>query len=213
MANTGDKKQAPSSAQASSGASKKKKTNATSKKKTPSPKSRPRKRTATETTPIREKRTKKKKGRPSSADGEHVSTPSSVASNIKFLSASKQNKLKKMKKKENKLTETEQTEMEAIATIDANSMVVGLDVRRDMWPFTADVDCVEGQDEIFILRNQANHNSVGPSAANEITNNFLDNPINANLTGKVYPRNMGDDMKCLLTWNEKVNASKTFYIL
>ena len=118
-----------------------------------------------------------------------------------------------MKKKENKLTETEETEMKAIATIEANSIVVGLDVRRDMWPFTADVDCGEGQDEIFILRNQANHNSVGPSAANEITNNFLGNPINANLTGKVYPRNMGYDMKCLLTWNEKVNASKTFYIL
>ena len=56
-----------------------------------------------------------------------------------------------------------------------------------------------------------NHNSVGPSIANEITNNILGNPINANLTGKTYQRDMGGDMHCLLTWNKKVNAcSKIF---
>ena len=118
-----------------------------------------------------------------------------------------------MKKKENKLTEVKGIEMRAIATIDANSSYVHIKVGNDMWAFASDVECTDGQDEITFLRNQANHNSVGPSTANEITNNFLGNPINANLTGKVYGQNMGGDMQCLLTWNKKVNALKTFYIL
>ena len=51
-----------------------------------------------------------------------------------------------------------------------------------------------------------NHNTVGPAIANEITNNFLNNPINADLSGKMHLRNMGGDMNCLLAWNDKVNA-------
>ena len=119
-----------------------------------------------------------------------------------------------MKRTKNNLTEIEENETNAISTIDANLSHGSIPVRNGMWAFCCDCYCEEGQDEIVIMRNQVNHNSVSPSIANRITNNILGNPINANLTGKTYQRDMGGDIHCLLTWNKKVNAcSKKFYIL
>lgn len=110
-----------------------------------------------------------------------------------------------MKKQENKLTEVEAIEKKAIATINVNSSCVTIEVKNDMWAFASDCKCMDDDEEIFVMRNQVNHNSVGPAIANEITNNFLNNPINADLTGKVHKPDMGGDMYCLLTWNKKVN--------
>ena len=59
-----------------------------------------------------------------------------------------------------------------------------------------------------------NHNSITSYLANEITNNFLSNPIGADLSGKVHAKNMGTDMSCFLTYNDKVSNNamvKQFY--
>ena len=73
-----------------------------------------------------------------------------------------------------------------------------------MWPYASECSLSDDEEEIFFYRNQVNHNAVGPAIANEITNNFLNNPINADLSGKMHFRNMGGDMNCLLAWNDKV---------
>ena len=64
------------------------------------------------------------------------------------------------------------------------------------------------------MRNQVNHNSVSQNLANEITNNFLGNPITADLSGKTDAKDMEHDIECLLAWNNKVNSFENyFYIL
>ena len=153
---------------------------------------------------------KQNKGSPSSG-GNNASTPSSVASNVKWLTPEKQKKLKGVKKQENKLTEVEEIETTALATIQANSTATSLKVHNSMWPFASECELADDEEEIFFYRNQVNHNAIGPAIANEITNNFLNNPINADLTGKVHTRNMGGDMNCLLAWNKKVNACSEIF--
>ena len=64
------------------------------------------------------------------------------------------------------------------------------------------------------MRNQVNHNHVSQNLVNEITNNFFGNPITADLSDKIHGQDMGRDMECLLTWNDKVNSFENyFYIL
>ena len=116
-----------------------------------------------------------------------------------------------MKKKKNKLTEVEEIETTALAIINDNSTSTPLDVHRSVWAFTSECECTGDEEEIFFQRCQVNHNSVGPAIANEITNNFLNNPINADLTGELYERTMGVDMYCLFTWNEKVNVCSEIF--
>ena len=124
---------------------------------------------------------------------------------LNFLTPEKCKTLKGVKKQENKLTEVEEIETTALATIEANSTATSLEVNNSMWPYVSECSLSDDEEEIFFYRNQVNHNAVGPAIANEITNNFLNNPINADLSGKMHPRNMGGDMNCLLAWNDKVN--------
>ena len=115
---------------------------------------------------------------------------------------------------EQKLTEVEEIETKALAIINSNTKSTRLDVHRSMWAFAAECECTGDEEEIFFQRCQVNHNCVAPPIANEITNNFLGNPINADQTGKVYECSMGGDMHCLFTCNEEVNVcSEIFYIL
>ena len=56
--------------------------------------------------------------------------------------------------------------------------------------------------------------TLGKVEANEITNNFLGNPITADLTGKTHDKDMGHDIECLLVYKDKVNSFENyFYIL
>ena len=158
----------------------------------------------------REEKEKAEKGSPSPGD-KNSSTPSSVALNVRFLTPERHNKLKNVKKHENKLTEIEEIETKAMATINHNLSCVIIQVSNDMWTFASDCECADDEEEIFFMRNQVNHNSVGPAIANEITNNFLNNPINADLTGRVYNRDMGGDVNCLLSRNKKVRACSEIF--
>ena len=51
-----------------------------------------------------------------------------------------------------------------------------------------------------------NHNTVSTSLSNEIRDNFLGNPIGADLNGKINDLNMGADMKCILAYNTMVSV-------
>ena len=85
-----------------------------------------------------------------------------------------------------------------------------------MWAFLSNCHIEKDEDEctIIFMRNQVNHNHVSQNLANEIINNFLGNPIMADLTGKTHDQDMGRDIECLLTWNNKVNSFENyFYIL
>ena len=44
----------------------------------------------------------------------------------------------------------------------------------------------------------------------EVTNNMLNNAINADLTGKYHQPSMGTDMEMILTYNKEVCASYLF---
>ena len=84
---------------------------------------------------------------------------------------------------------------------------VPLRVGNSMWPFVSELTLVkEGETtRIHLMRNEVNHNTISPSLSNEITNNFLGNPIGANRGNKIHDRTMGTDMKCILTYNAKVS--------
>ena len=109
---------------------------------------------------------------------------------------------------ENKLTENERIETVALEIISKHSSQIEVNVNNSMWPFVSECNITELKDEeaITFTRNQVNHNHVNPNLANEITNNFLGNPINADLSGKTHKKSMGNDMKCLLTCNQLVNS-------
>ncbi len=79
-------------------------------------------------------------------------------------------------------------------------------VCNGMWPFVSDVGLSE-DGKISFYRTQMNHNGISSDLANKITNNFLGNPISADLTDKVYSKDVGSDMVCLLTYNTKVSVN------
>lgn len=110
----------------------------------------------------------------------------------------------------------EQNERDARKKVVDNCKNGKLDVRNSMWPWLSEMMWDEEEKKIKLLRNQVNHNTVSPSLSNEITNNLLGNIAGADLDSKIYDRSMGDDMKCILTYNTKVSRSLLlflFYIL
>ena len=74
-----------------------------------------------------------------------------------------------------------------------------------MWPFVSEVMPSSDGNAVHLMRNEVNHNTISPSLSNEITNNFLGNPIGADRGDKLHDPTMGTDMKCFLTYNEKVS--------
>ena len=86
-------------------------------------------------------------------------------------------------------------EKKAREFIETNSAEMKLEVRNCMFPWVSDVG-LSDNGKIFCYRNQMNHNSITSRLANEITNNFLGNPIGADLSGKVHAKAMGIDMSC-----------------
>ena len=74
-----------------------------------------------------------------------------------------------------------------------------------MWPFVSEVMLSDDGNTVHLIRNEVNHNTISLSLSNEITNNFLGNPIEANRGDKLHDPNMGTDMKCILTYNTKVS--------
>ena len=137
-----------------------------------------------------------------------ITTPSSIASKNKFLSDKSKKRILAMRLVENELTENERIETVALEIISKHSSQIEVNVNNSMWPFVSECNITELKDEevITFTRNQVNHNHVNPNLANEITNNFLGNPINADLSGKTHKKSMGNDMKCLLTCNQLVNS-------
>ena len=114
------------------------------------------------------------------------------------------------------LTEDKLTETNAKRIFETNSTSLNVEINNSMWPFTSECYLEKDGDKsmIVFMRNQVNHNSVRQKLANEITNNFLGNPITADLTGKTHDKNMGHDIECLLAHNDKVNSFENyFYIL
>ena len=100
----------------------------------------------------------------------------------------------------------EKKERDARDLVATSCNVLQLLVSNSMWPFVTEVMPSDDERKIQFLRNQVNHNTISPSLSNEITNNFLNNPIRANLSDKVYESNMGQDMQCILTYNTSVSA-------
>ena len=75
-----------------------------------------------------------------------------------------------------------------------------------MWAWLSEMMYSEKTEKIHLLRTQANHNTVSPSLSNEITNNLLGNIVGADLSSKIHDRGMGNDMKCILTYNTNVSV-------
>ena len=84
------------------------------------------------------------------------------------------------------LTEDQLTDTNAKRIFETNLTLLHVEINNGMWPFTSECYVEKDKDKRFIVlvRNQVNHNSVSQNLANEITNNFLGNPITADLTGK-----------------------------
>ena len=95
----------------------------------------------------------------------------------------------------------EQKERDAMELVTNKCKSFRLRVSNSMWPFVSEVEYSKDEDKIHLLRNEVNHNTVLPSLSNEITNNFLGNPLRADLTGKIHECIMGNDMKFILTCN------------
>ena len=86
-------------------------------------------------------------------------------------------------------------------------------VSNSMWPFVSKVMLSSDGNVVHLMHNEVNHNTISPSLSNEITNNFLGNPIGADRGDKLHDPTMGTDMKCFLTYNEKVSLFKKIYSL
>ena len=122
----------------------------------------------------------------------------------------------KAKSVSHQLTEDKLTDTSAKRIFETNLTELQVEINNSMWPFTSECYVEKDGDKsmIVFMRNQVNHNSVSQNLANEITNNFLGNPITADLTDKIHDQDMGRDIECLLAWNEKVNSFENyFYIL
>ena len=87
--------------------------------------------------------------------------------------------------------------------VNDNSTLTHVEVHNSMWSWMSDVGLSDDSD-IILYRNQMNHNDISPNLSNKITNNFLGNPIRADLKGKVHSKDMGTNMTCFLTYNNNV---------
>ena len=94
---------------------------------------------------------------------------------------------------------------EAKKIIAESTKQIELVVSNGMWPFVSEVMPSSDGNAVHLMRNEVNHNTISPSLSNEITNNFLGNPIGADRGDKLHDPTMGTDMKCFLTYNEKVS--------
>ena len=81
-----------------------------------------------------------------------------------------------------------------------------LDVSNSMWPLLSEVMASEDGKTLHLLRNQVNHNTSSITLSNGIANNFVGKPIGAALNGKIYDKNMGDDMIYIITYNTLVSV-------
>ena len=143
-------------------------------------------------------------------------TPSSVASNAKFISPQKREKIMNLKSVSHQLTENKLIDTSAGRIFDTNSTELQVEINNSMWAFLSDCYSERDGDKcmVIFMSNQVNHKHVSQNLANEITNNFLGNPITADLTGKTHDKDMGHDIECLLVYNDKVNSFENyFYIL
>ena len=109
----------------------------------------------------------------------------------------------------------EKKERDARQLVSESCKVIQLTVSNSMWPFVSELKLSDDEKTLYLIQNEVNHNTISPSLSNEITNNFLGNPIEADLNDKVYDPDMGSDMKCILTYGTKVSVhfSEKKYIL
>ena len=105
-----------------------------------------------------------------------------------------------------KLGNEEQKERDARQVVKENCKEFKLDVSNSMWAYVSEVMLSEDGKRVHLIRNQANHNTISKPLTNEITNNYADNPIMADLNGKIHDRSIGDDMTCILTHNTLVSV-------
>jgi hypothetical protein len=90
-----------------------------------------------------------------------------------------------------------------------------LEITNAMWIFLTEVKLHEDEKtkkaSISFLRNQSNHNHTKVALAHEITNNFLENPMNVKHDLKqAHRKTMGADMEALLTYNSQVRIMTNF---
>ena len=107
----------------------------------------------------------------------------------------------------------EQKERDARHKVVDNCKTFKLEVSNSMWAWLSKMMYSEKEKKIHLLRTQANHNTVSPSLSNEITNNLLGNIVGADLSSKIHDRGMGNDMKCILTYNTKASIPLFLFFL
>ena len=109
----------------------------------------------------------------------------------------------------------EKKERDAKQMVAENTEGLQLTVSNSMWPFVSELMLSKDKNTVHLMRNEVNHNTISPSLSNEITNNFLGNPIEANKGDKIHDPTMGTDMKCILTYKANVSTSfrKNIYSL
>ena len=95
-------------------------------------------------------------------------------------------------------------EREARNVVESNTSLMQAEVHHCMWPWLSNVG-LSKDGNIYCYRNQMNHNSITSNLSNKIMNNFLGNPIGADLSGKVHAKDVGTDTLCFLTYNDKVS--------
>ena len=105
-----------------------------------------------------------------------------------------------------KLGNEEQKERDAIEMVEKSCKGFKLVVSNCMWPYISELMLSKDEHTVHLIRNEVNHNTISKPLANEITNNYTDNPILADLNGKIHNRGMGDDMTCILTFNTLVSV-------
>ena len=134
-------------------------------------------------------------------------TPKSLVASTRKQELEQYSVEAKQSKEQFKPGNEEKKGMEAKRMIAEKTKRFPLKVSNSMWPFVSELTLVkEGETtRIHLMRNEVNHNTISPSLSNEITNNFLGNPIGANRGNKIHDRTMGTDMKCILTYNAKVS--------
>ena len=160
------------------------------------------------TSSTKKKKKRRRKGIPSSATKTkaQLKTPTSVASGVNFLPEDQLEQFSEDAKKklaDKKCVGNELKERNARKMVEDLSASTQVQVRNGIWPWLSDVS-IDDDDNIVFHRNKMNHNATSPPLSNEITNNFLGNPIGTDLKGKVHKSNMGADMTCFLTYNNKV---------
>ena len=134
-------------------------------------------------------------------------TPKSLVASTRKQELEKYSVEAKQSKEQFQPGNEEKKGMEAKRMIAEKTKRLPLRVSNSMWPFVSELTLTKDgtTTRIHLMRNEVNHNTISPSLSNEITNNFLGNPIGANRGDKLHDRTMGTDMKCILTYNANVS--------